>query len=467
MKISKYNESQKTILVSDPAKTGGGKLVVFPTLEEAKQHLDKLKKLIGDRKPGNQTLHIVDIIKNTTEWELSKLKERYKTDELLTPYEVNVLGKKFKWDQLSLVKDPLFMKIAGLKKDCLDIIEPGQKKFTLDTDPKILAEMEQALEMDFETTHGPDPAKTMLPYHKDPSRWSREDLLSLDDQGIRDLPKGLKKELVDRALDSRDEELFKKYSPHWESNRIMLFEEYSRGEISYKKPEFEFKEFFRIFKRPELKKLLPKEIDKTIFSDKVSGGSSGSAGSSGSSGSAGFQGEPKSFELHLDPPYGDMLDTNEFVSLLKTEKLEKYIPFLRWCQKLFKGGKMQEIPLDFIKKNMDKFPNSDFEFLVKDPDYLDSSKRAWQDSKKRGINVFQKGVIKKFPDVQKAAFWGGYAGPSISRFDMMKKKGEKLPTTQMLKVGDKYHMIGGRRRMLWHIKNGIDPKIWVVELKTT
>ena len=31
MKISKYNESQKTILVSDPAKTGGGKLVVFST----------------------------------------------------------------------------------------------------------------------------------------------------------------------------------------------------------------------------------------------------------------------------------------------------------------------------------------------------------------------------------------------------------------------------------------------------
>ncbi|NCZ71592.1 MAG: hypothetical protein EBY80_15800 [Actinobacteria bacterium] len=228
MKISKYNESQKTILVSDPAKTGGGKLVVFPTLEEAKQHLDKLKKLIGDRKPGNQTLHIVDIIKNTAEWELSKLKERYKTDELLTPYEVNVLGKKFKWDQLSLVKDPLFMKIAGLKKDCLDIIEPGQKKFTLDTDPKILAEMEQALEMDFETTHGPDPAKTMLPYHKDPSRWSREDLLSLDDQGIRDLPKGLKKELVDRALDSRDEELFKKYSPHWESRRIERFKYFDR-----------------------------------------------------------------------------------------------------------------------------------------------------------------------------------------------------------------------------------------------
>ena len=228
MKISKYNESQKTMLVNDPAKTSNEKLEVFSSLEEAKQNLDKLKKLIGDRKPGNQTLHIVDIIKNTAEWELSKLKSKYRTDELLTPYEVNVLGKKFNWDQLSLVKDPLFMQIAHLKKDCLDIIEPGQKKFNLDTDPKILADMERALEMDFETIHGPNPAKTILPYHKDPSRWSREDLLSLDDQDIKDLPRGLRKELVDRALDSRDEELFKKYSPYWESKKIHGFKDFDK-----------------------------------------------------------------------------------------------------------------------------------------------------------------------------------------------------------------------------------------------
>lgn len=188
----------------------------------------RLKKLIGDRKPGNHTLHIVDVIKNTAEWELSKLKSKYRTDELLTPYEVNVLGKKFNWDQLSLVKDPIFMRIAHLKKDCLDIIEPGQKKFTLDTDPKILADMERALEMDFETTHGPDPARTLLPYHKDPSGWSREDLLSLDDQDIKDLPRGLRKELVDRALDWRDEELFKKYSPHWESKKIHGFKDFDK-----------------------------------------------------------------------------------------------------------------------------------------------------------------------------------------------------------------------------------------------
>jgi len=42
---------------------------------------------------------------------------------------------------------------------------------------------------------------------------------------------------------------------------ILTYEKHSSGEISYKKPEFDFKEFFRIFKRPELKKLLPKEIE--------------------------------------------------------------------------------------------------------------------------------------------------------------------------------------------------------------
>ena len=230
MKISKYNESQKTILVNDPAKTSNEKLEVFPSFDIAKKTMDQLKKLLGDKKAGNQTLHIVDIIKNTAELELSKLKSKYRTDELLTDYEVNVLGKKFNWDQLSLVKDPLFMQIASLKKDCLDIIEPGQKKFNLDTDPKILADMERALEMDFETIHGPNPAKTILPYHKDPSRWSREDLLSLDDQDIKDLPRSLRKELVDRALDSRDEELFKKYSPYWESRRIHGFKDFDRIE---------------------------------------------------------------------------------------------------------------------------------------------------------------------------------------------------------------------------------------------
>jgi len=54
---------------------------------------------------------------------------------------------------------------------------------------------------------------------------------------------------------------------------IKLFEAFlTIKKPNYKKPEFEFKEFYRSFKAyPELKKLLPSEIDRSIFEIKADG----------------------------------------------------------------------------------------------------------------------------------------------------------------------------------------------------
>ena len=69
---------------------------------------------------------------------------------------------------------------------------------------------------------------------------------------------------------------------------IKLFEAFlAKRNPNYKKPEYEFKEFYRAFKNyPELRSLLPSDIDQRIFDIKADG----------------FAGEPKWLEKHVDPP---------------------------------------------------------------------------------------------------------------------------------------------------------------------
>jgi len=71
---------------------------------------------------------------------------------------------------------------------------------------------------------------------------------------------------------------------------IKLFEAFlfeSSNRPRYRKPEYEFKEFYRAFRNyPELREILPDDIDEEIFNVKGTG----------------FDGEPEWIDTHCDPP---------------------------------------------------------------------------------------------------------------------------------------------------------------------
>lgn len=157
------------------------------------------------------------------------------------------------------------------------------------------------------------------------------------------------------------------------------------------------------------------------------------------------------------------MDTQKFIRLLKKEGLEELIPLVLFCKELFSTGRVTKIPLKYIRENFDKFPHSDLELIVKNPHFIKKSKEAHLLAKKRGIDLYKRGIIKKFPLLPQAQWWN-YAKSSIEHFDSMYREEGRIPRPQMLKVGDKYYMICGRRRMNWHFYKGIDPEVWVIEM---
>ena len=86
----------------------------------------------------------------------------------------------------------------------------------------------------------------------------------------------------------------------------------------YKKPEYEFKEFYRAFKKySELREILPSEIDREIFS--IQGG-------------GGFDGEPLWIGAHLDPPSKEEeIGTDELLEIAEKND-PRFIPFITYCQ---------------------------------------------------------------------------------------------------------------------------------------
>ena len=102
---------------------------------------------------------------------------------------------------------------------------------------------------------------------------------------------------------------------------IKLFESFfAKRNPNYKKPEYEFKEFYRVFKKyMELRSLLPSDIDQEIF-DVVEGG---------------FGGEPKWLEHHVDPPSRPEEITTEELIKIAEQRDPRFIPFILWCRELF------------------------------------------------------------------------------------------------------------------------------------
>jgi len=237
---------------------------------------------------------------------------------------------------------------------------------------------------------------------------------------------------------------------------IKLFEAFlAKKKPNYKKPEFEFKEFYRAFKSyPELKELLPPEIDRSIFEIKADG----------------FGGEPKWLEKHVDPPsQPDEITTDELLGKAEEED-PRFVPFILWCRELFDGGEMEKLTLDFIRpKITTNFKNHDWDSLEEDPNFLGSCEEEYNKAIKAGLDDktlnHTKGLVQEYPNIKipKAQSWTYFKG-SLAHFDRVEASGGELPCTQFILHRGNYYTIGGRRRMFWHFYNHVDPTVWIMEL---
>jgi hypothetical protein len=237
---------------------------------------------------------------------------------------------------------------------------------------------------------------------------------------------------------------------------IKLFESFiSRRNPNYKKPEYEFKEFYRVFKHyPELRSFLPEGIDPEIF--KVEG--------------TGFDGEPIWLEHHFDPPgRSGEISTDELIEIAERED-PRFIPLIEGCRELFESGRMEKISLENIRKGLNtNFKNHDWDVLQKDPNFLESCEIEYNKALSAGLNdkslTSELGLVQKYPDIiiNRAQFWI-YIRESIAHFNRVEESGGQLPCTQFILHNGNYYTIGGRRRMFWHFYNHIDPTVWLIKL---
>ena len=249
--------------------------------------------------------------------------------------------------------------------------------------------------------------------------------------------------------------IFEALSPISQETYIKLFESFiSRKNPSYKKPEYEFKEFYRAFKNyPELRSLLPSDIDQKIFDIKADG----------------FGGEPIWLEKHVDPPSKPDEITTDALLGIAEERDPRFVPFIIWCQELFERGEMEKMNLDFLRQRLtSQFKNHDWNELEKDPDFLDKCESEYNKAIEAGLNddtLNGLGLVQEYPDITiwRAQFWT-YIKGSIAHFNRVEASGGQLPCTQFILYRGNYYTIGGRRRMFWHFYNHVDPTVWIMDI---
>lgn len=236
---------------------------------------------------------------------------------------------------------------------------------------------------------------------------------------------------------------------------IKLFEAFlAKRNPNYKKPEYEFKEFYRAFKNyPELRSLLPSDIDQRIFDIKADG----------------FAGEPKWLDKHVDPPSKPDEITTDALLRIAEERDPRFVPFIIWCCDLFETGVMEKLTLDYIRTRLtSQFKNHDWAGLEKNPDLLDQCESEYNKAIEAGLNddtLKGLGLVQEYPDITiwKAQFWT-YVKGSIAHFNRVEESGGELPCTQFILYKGNYYTIGGRRRMFWHFYNHVDPTVWIMNI---
>ena len=99
--------NNEIILVTDPTSSGERQLRIYKDLNYVRNKIDELYNNLksGKISPLNKEDKEFNILYNTVSYQVLLARERHKTNEPLSDFEKNSLGKKFNWDDRAVTYD--------------------------------------------------------------------------------------------------------------------------------------------------------------------------------------------------------------------------------------------------------------------------------------------------------------------------------------------------------------------------
>ena len=99
--------NNEIILVTDPTSSGERQLRIYKDLNYVRNKIDELYNNLksGKISPLSNEDKEFNILYNTASYQVLLARERHKTDEPLSNFEKNSLGKKFNWDDRAVTYD--------------------------------------------------------------------------------------------------------------------------------------------------------------------------------------------------------------------------------------------------------------------------------------------------------------------------------------------------------------------------
>lgn len=184
-------------------------------------------------------------------------------------------------------------------------------------------------------------------------------------------------------------------------------------DIKYSFPELDYSEFFRLYN--VFNNLLPKDINKSLFD------------------------KNKYYAELISKNDNKVLVEEKFKDNIKVkEKVDKkWHPLIDFIYNKFKSGKKTEINKNFLKNvyfgEHQKSNDQSFHNFIKNPDYVETVKDT------------------ELKDYYKSFKW----------FD---KNPNKIPTPVIIKLKNKYFLVGGNRRISWLLSKGLNKiSVWLIQ----
>ena len=111
------------------------KTVKFPEDDSSREVMDnlenaktKLQQLEGKENLDEADLNILNRIYNTGAYEVSKLREKYKTDVPVSDFERTSLKRKFNWDDKKVMSDPANKSAQDLMERAGELLDKNKDK---------------------------------------------------------------------------------------------------------------------------------------------------------------------------------------------------------------------------------------------------------------------------------------------------------------------------------------------------
>ena len=108
--------NNEIILVTDPTSSGERQLRIYKDLNYVRNKIDELYNNLksGKISPLSKEDKEFNILYNTVSYQVLLARERHKTNEPLSDFEKNSLGKKFNWDERAVAYDKGNRKAQGM-----------------------------------------------------------------------------------------------------------------------------------------------------------------------------------------------------------------------------------------------------------------------------------------------------------------------------------------------------------------